>query len=128
MVVIGPGIWLLGSLWLVTMIVFIVSVRSKLNLIDLKFNLQIRSNNHLVGIGFGIAITLVTIILAIVPERVTDDDPASSEEDQEIVDEHFAIKITYCVLAPLIALGAWAYHGVNELYRPIRAKRVQSAW
>lgn len=98
-------------------------------MIDLKFNLQIRSNNHLVGIGFGIAITLVTIILALVPERVIDDDdPASSEDDEEIVDEHFAIKITYCVLAPLIALGAWAYHGVNELYRPIRAKRVQSAW
>jgi len=109
MVQIGPGIWLLGSLWLVAMIVFMLSIRS---------------NNHFIGIGFGLAITLVTIVLAVIPERINDDSDDSSED----VDENFAIKIVYCVVAPLIAIGSWGYHGVNELYRPIRIKRVQTAW
>merc|ERR1712035_125313 len=109
MVTIGPGVWLLGSLWILAIVTFLLSIRS---------------NNHLIGIGFGLAVILVTIILSVIPERQNDE----PSENDETVDNRLYLKIAYCIIAPIIAMVGWGYHGVKEVYRPVRPKRIQTPW
>ena len=84
----------------------------------------------MIGILFGVALLIATTIVAVIPvasdEQSENTGPTPYEE--QVVDTLFPIRVTYVVLMPLVAIGAWIYYSFIDIYQVVRPKRVTTTW